>query len=107
MERTEPVSFAEIRDLLIGCDDNSGHHLLWVEESGAIHLDRLDRGECPVVFARKLGSRMRFRLEMFPRGLGYTGPNAAADVEHVRHVCAVINAACRQNRTGFVDHVSF
>lgn len=71
-------TLAELRDLLARCDDRAGHHVLWVDPTGEVHLTRLPRGWPPSPLP-VAAEEVRLRCETFHGGNGYVGPEAACD----------------------------
>jgi len=72
----------ELRDLLRGCDDAAGHHLVWVKKNGEVVISRLPRDHPPNGFERD-HPEMQLACEPFLAGNEYVGPDAADDNEWV------------------------
>ena len=68
----------QLRELLRGCDDYAGHHVLWVKRNGDVYLSRLPAGRTPVAFQED-HAEMQLRYDTFLAGNEYVGPEAAAD----------------------------
>ena len=73
----------QLKAVIAGSNDNEGHHVLWVERNGEVHLSLLPYGQTPVMFEQSLGSEMKFRLEALAAGMGLTGPAVARDEEEM------------------------
>ena len=58
--------------------DEMGHHVLWVDSNGEVHLTRLPDDLTPLAFSESQKS-MKMRCETFDRGSGYVGNAAAKD----------------------------
>ncbi len=77
----------QLTRLLAEVDDSRDSHILWVDETGEVHLDpvratrQLSNGQ-PVW----LGSEARFRSEPFPQGGNYVGRAAAKDAAWINHL---------------------
>lgn len=71
-----------LRTLLSLQDDNAGHHVVWVDFAGFVHIDTVPDGEASAWFAKDLPNcALRFGTLM--AGNGYVGKSAAADDEWV------------------------
>jgi len=68
----------ELRDLLRKCDDQAGHHVLWVAKNGDVHVSQVPENKTPVGFAMA-EPEMQLRYETFQAGNEYVGPDAAED----------------------------
>jgi hypothetical protein len=68
----------QLRALLASADDEAGHHMLWVDKNGEVHLDLIPQGLTPVGYFEQTKERQQFRQETFQCGNGYVGPKAAA-----------------------------
>lgn len=74
----------QLSALMARCDDNAGHHVLWVSKSGDVEISLLnDQG--PIGFEEETSS-MAIRYETFQRGNSYVGIDAANDANHVNSV---------------------
>jgi hypothetical protein len=72
----------ELRRLVSQQDDRRGHHVLWVSDSGEVHLSLVPADLTPVGF-QQAHPEMRLRYETFQRGNEYVGPAAAEDDEWI------------------------
>ena len=71
----------ELSELIAACDDNAGHHILWVSKSGDVAITLLeDIG--PIGFQQNTPS-MAMRYETFQRGNDYVGVDASKANNHV------------------------
>jgi shikimate kinase len=68
----------QLRSLLRACDDQAGHHVLWVAMDGEVHITRVPKQESPLV-SKEWSSLMKLRYETFEAGNDYVGPEAAKD----------------------------
>jgi hypothetical protein len=75
----------ELRDLLRKCDDQAGHHVLWVAKNGDVHVSRVPKDETPVGFQEAV-PEMQLRYETFEAGNEYVGPDAAEDEGWVKQL---------------------
>ena len=66
----------ELSDLLKQCDDEAGHHVLWVAKNGEVHLSRIPKAADPIEFQ---SPEMQLRYAVFEAGNEYVGPDAAED----------------------------
>lgn len=72
----------ELRALFAAADDKAGHHILWVDIAGQVHLTLLDDSVRLPDFSKTYPT-VRIRFEAFCAGNGYVGPEAADDDDHV------------------------
>jgi hypothetical protein len=70
----------QLRELIRRCDDNAGHHVLWVRNTGEVEISRIPDDQSPVGF-RVADPEMQIQYEPFLAGNEYVGPEAAADEE--------------------------
>ena len=75
----------DLRTLLSVQNDDAGHHIVWVDASGNVHVDTVPDDDSPVGFARSLPN-VKLRLETLQAGNGYTGPEAAKDDDWVKRL---------------------
>lgn len=75
----------QLRALLAECDDQAGHHVLWVAKNGDVHLSRVPKDKTPVGF-QESESEMQLRYETFQAGNEYVGLEAAEDEAWVRQL---------------------
>jgi hypothetical protein len=71
-------TMGELRQLLAQENDRAGHHLLWVDRNGNVHVS-LVRDERAADELEKARPDMQLRYETFLKGNEYFGPEAAAD----------------------------
>jgi hypothetical protein len=86
----------QLADLLRAADDNEGHHVLWVDQTGGVHLD-LD-----VDFSQR-DPNVRFSYECYIAGNKYTGPEAASDSAWVADLLKDLLSDWKAGRKGFID----
>lgn len=72
----------DLRALLACANDDAGHHVLWVDTGGQVHVTVLDVTIDLPRFAISLPN-VRLRFETYCVGHGYVGQEAAADREFV------------------------
>lgn len=72
----------QLKDLFRPLNDEAGHHILWVDNSGEVRVTLLPDDINPVGWESKFPTT-RFRFETFCVGNGYVGPEAAEDENHV------------------------
>lgn len=68
----------ELRELIKRCDDQAGHHVLWVTKNGDVHVSRFPKDKPPIGF-EEAEPEMQLRYETFEAGNEYVGPEAAED----------------------------
>lgn len=72
----------QLKDLFRVADDEAGHHILWVDVDGKVHVTLLPETVTPSGWEDAFPTT-RFRFETFCVGNGYVGPDAADDDDHV------------------------
>jgi hypothetical protein len=102
MTSTLNASRSVLAGLLSQCNDNVGDHLLWVSEDGHVHLEPLARGMSAANFEELNASELKFRLDVFRRGEGYVGPDAAKDQIWVNRLFLAIERLWAADTTGSV-----
>ncbi|ABB24681.1 hypothetical protein [Pelodictyon luteolum] len=78
-------SLAELQELFAVCNDNAGHHILWVDLQGEVRLDKVPDDLSPIGFKRACPD-MKMRMVTFQKGNDYVGENAARDESFMRSV---------------------
>jgi hypothetical protein len=86
MNLNSPPTQEQLRQLLAQGDDRSGHHVLWVDDAGEVHLSRVS--SLSVADFEKSHPNARLRFAAFWKGNDYVGPKAAADEEWVAELLA-------------------
>lgn len=91
----------ELAQLFASQKDSHDSHILWVCESGKVHMDCLSPYAGEQEFEQTNPS-MRARLRMYRRGQGYVGKKAAADKDFIGSVLQTLKQAwdMAQNRSG-------
>jgi hypothetical protein len=80
MNLNDNPTIEELRELIRGCDDWAGNHVLWVKKTGDVVLSRLPKGQNSLEF-QKTQPDMQMRVETFGAGKEYVGPEAADNQE--------------------------
>ncbi len=93
MNMNQSPNLDALRRLVIQCDDQAGHHLLWIDRSGQVTITRLSSGDTPALWLREHQGQVAVRLESFQRGGGYVGPKAGADEAYLKGLLAEIQEA--------------
>ena len=78
MNMNHSPTVVELTQLFAAADDEAGHHCLWIDASGEVHLSVIPEELTPVGFEEQTPS-MQVRFETYGAGLGYVGPSAADD----------------------------
>ncbi|EAM8994566.1 hypothetical protein E1L19_08660 [Salmonella enterica subsp. enterica] len=74
----------QLSQLLSVCNDDAGHHILWVSKTGDVSVTLInDIG--PIGFEQNTPS-MAMRYETFQRGNKYVGQEAANDESYVNRL---------------------
>jgi len=83
MNLNSSPSKEELSAIISRCDDHSGNHVLWVNESGDVYITSIDSNIMTPVGFEASTPNMKLRYETFGAGNDYVGENAAKDDELV------------------------
>jgi hypothetical protein len=72
----------QLRALFALADDEAGHHCLWIDIAGGVHIDVIPEHLTPNGFEDSQ-PLMAVRFETFGHGNGYVGPDAAGDEKFI------------------------
>ncbi len=75
-------SIEQLKSLIAACNDEEGHHVVWVTKTGDVHVSVIPEELGPIGF-EKSKPEMALRYETFQCGNGYVGPGAASDEDLV------------------------
>lgn len=100
---TNPTT-AELAALLGRCDDNAGHHQLWVDLQGNVHIDQMPESSGPLGYAATFEHRERFRYEIYISGNDYVGPEVAKDQGYVANLLEELKRDWEAGTRGFIDY---
>jgi hypothetical protein len=67
----------QLRELLRACDARAGHHVMWVDHTGEVHITPIS-GDDPTDFVQGHPD-VRMWLREFAEGESFVGPVAADD----------------------------
>ena len=99
MNLNNQPSVNALAELFATRKDSLDNHILWINETGDVHLDPLPCGEEETRFEEQ-HPQMRARLKMYRRGHGYVGKKAAADKEYLERVLQTLSLSWKQAQTG-------
>ncbi|PWB30448.1 hypothetical protein DCO48_20515 [Pseudomonas sp. SDI] len=91
MNLNNQPTITELAQLFAARKDSLDNHILWVCESGEVHIDTLAPFTAEAEFEQRKPN-MRARLKMYRRGHGYVGKKAAADTQFVGEVLQTLQA---------------
>ena len=103
MNLNQSPSKAQLKSLLAAADDSAGHHILWVDKAGEVHLDLLPEDLSPIGFENAKQEDMQFRLETLQVENGYTGSDAAADQNWIDELYDGLTSHWTAKSTGYID----
>jgi hypothetical protein len=83
MNLTKDPKESELRNLLALCDDEAGHHIVWVDKQGEVHINVCPEDLTPGSWHQRNRHNVRVRLETLPPGGGYVGREASHDAAWV------------------------
>lgn len=87
----------ELARLFAACKDTLDCHMLWLCDSGEVHLDPMSPCSQESEF-RETHPQLRACVRMFRRGQGYVGKKAAADSAYLESVLDAIDTQRQQLR---------
>jgi hypothetical protein len=102
MNLADHPSRANLKVLLALADDEEGSHMIWVSETGEVHIEVLPDYFAPAAYVKELPG-FRFRLETLHKGNGWTGPVAASDDNWVDRLYASLTQHWKTGTQGYVD----
>ena len=86
MNMTQKPTVTQLRTMLAKADDLAGHHILWVDKKGEVHLSLIPDQATPRGWSEHYGDRIQFRYETYERKSDYVGKAVAADAAYVQHL---------------------
>lgn len=72
----------QLRMLFAEANDGAGHHSLWIDKAGEVHLSLIPQELSPVGFEAETPT-MQVRFSTLSAGGSYVGPGAAADDKYM------------------------
>ncbi|UEP39989.1 hypothetical protein [Burkholderia sp. B21-005] len=89
MNLNKSPSIDQLRTVFAAADDEQGHHVLWVDKAGQVHLSTLPEELTPIGLEDS-NPTMLMRYPTFEQGAGYVGAEAALDDELMKDVYATL-----------------
>jgi hypothetical protein len=71
-------SLDELKEMFASCNDDAGHHVLWVDKSGEVNLSVIPKDLTQAAFQEET-TQMQIRYEAFIQGSKYVGISASKD----------------------------
>ena len=94
----------QLRELLGACNDGEGHHVIWVDGHGEVHITLLRcGGRTSGQWATEMREKIRFRCETRMVGNGYVGPETARDDEYVAFLLRDLVHHWERGTMGYVE----
>lgn len=78
MNLNENPSLDELKEMFASCNDDAGHHVLWIDKSGEVNLSVIPRDLTPAAFQERT-TQIQIRYEAFIQGSIYVGISASKD----------------------------
>lgn len=97
MNMNHPATLDELARLFAARKDSLDCHMLWLSDSGEVHLDPMSPCSQETEF-RETHPQLRACVKMFRRGQGYVGKKAAADPAYLEAVMNDLSAEWQQVR---------
>lgn len=91
MNLNKNPTISELRKLFAAANDKAGHHVMWVDQSGEVHLDVVPENLTVPLSQALLGLALQFPI--WVRGNDYVGPDAASAVAHMQGVFDALTKA--------------
>lgn len=90
MNMNQSPSIDQLAKLFDAADDAAGHHVLWIDHSGNVHLSLVTSSP---LHLEQTNPSMQVRLATFSQGTDYVGRKAATDSKHLADTLArLVNA---------------
>ncbi|QVL49070.1 MAG: hypothetical protein KFB96_00570 [Thiocapsa sp.] len=107
MNLNNSPTIEQLAALVAECDDGAGHHVLWVDRDGDVHISTVPKHLSPVGFEQAT-PEMKLRNETFAQGNDYVGPNAAKDERLISDLLKSLKRAWAEhkNHPG-VDYIDY
>jgi len=96
-------ALAAFQKLVAAQDDECGHHVLWVDRQGWIHLDLLPDQMAPVQYEEEIDCDMQFRYETFMQGCGNVGRTAARDAHRMAEILESLKRYWAEGAVGYIE----
>jgi hypothetical protein len=74
----ENPSLDELKEMFASCNDDAGHHVLWIDKFGEVNLSVIPKDLTPAAFQKET-TQMQIRNEAFIQGSKYVGISASKD----------------------------
>ncbi|KPY13751.1 hypothetical protein ALQ74_04266 [Pseudomonas savastanoi pv. glycinea] len=87
----------ELARLFAVCKDTLDNHIVWIADSGEVHVDAMSPFTQEDEF-RDAHPQMRTALKMFRRSQGYVGKKAAADRTYVENTLQALKGEWQKSR---------
>ena len=94
----------ELKQLLASCNDNKGHHIMWVDLDGNVDITLLPSGLSPADWAETMKDKIKFRYETFLRGNAHVGFGTARREEYVDKLYRDVINELKGNKRGLIDY---
>ena len=85
MNLNDNPTLDDLKDIFASCDDDAGHHVLWVDKNGEVNLSVIPKDLTPIGFEEKT-TQMQIRYETFIQGNEYVGKRAAEDQSFMKRI---------------------
>jgi hypothetical protein len=92
----------QLSELFAECNDNEGHHIIWVNNDGTVKIALLI-DTIPAKWAVDQKDICKFRLETCGAGNGYTGKEATKDPNWINRIFELITFHWDKGTKGYVD----
>lgn len=103
MNLAKNPTIAELKQLIMNCDDMAAHHIVWVDHGGNVNITPLPEKFSPAGFQTANEDKIKFRLETLNRGNEYVGITAANDGLWVENLYKTLVNLWAQNFKGYCD----
>ena len=78
MNLNDNPSLDELKEMFASCNDDAGHHVLWIDKFGEVNLSVIPKDLTPAAFQKET-TQMQIRYEAFIQGSKYVGISASKD----------------------------
>lgn len=105
MNMNDSPTADQLRTLIAPRDDQVGHHIVWIDKSGVVHVDTLDVENRPIAIEKKHRGDMLVRYPTLDQRNGYVGPKAAMNDKWIAQLLRELVQGWAERKTGTVHYL--
>lgn len=105
MNMNDSPTADQLRTLIAPMDDQAGHHIVWIDKSGVVHVDTLDVETGPIAIEKKHRGDMLVRYPTLDQRNGCVGSKAAMDDKWIAQLLRELVQGWAERETGTVHYL--